>query len=144
MTSECWSSSLCDRLHNMRTLQHLPQEKQQSKARETLEIYAPLAHRLGMNAIKWELEDLSFGTLYPKMYTEIVNLVERRAPSREHYLDSVVDQVGSALHASKIDGQVTGRPKHYYSVYQKMIVRGRRLRRHLRPRGYSATRRLRP
>ena len=116
---------LCDRLHNMRTLQHLPQEKQQSKARETLEIYAPLAHRLGMNAIKWELEDLSFGTLYPKMYTEIVNLVERRAPSREHYLDTVIDQVDDALHASKIEGQVTGRPKHYYSVYQKMIVRGR-------------------
>ena len=116
---------LCDRLHNMRTLQHLPQEKQQSKARETLEIYAPLAHRLGMNAIKWELEDLSFGTLYPKMYTEIVNLVERRAPSREQYLDTVIDQVGGALHASKIEGQVTGRPKHYYSVYQKMIVRGR-------------------
>ena len=116
---------LCDRLHNMRTLQYLPAEKQQTKARETLEIYAPLAHRLGMNAIKWELEDLSFGTLYPKMYGEIVSLVERRAPSREQYLDSVIDQVNGALSQSRIDGEVTGRPKHYYSVYQKMIVRGR-------------------
>ncbi len=116
---------LCDRLHNMRTLSFLPEEKQQSKARETLEIYAPLAHRLGMNAIKWELEDLSFGTLYPKMYDEIVDLVERRAPSREQYLQDVSAQVSESLHQSRIDGVVTGRPKHYYSVYQKMIVRGR-------------------
>ena len=116
---------LCDRLHNMRTLGFLPEEKQQSKARETLEIYAPLAHRLGMNAIKWELEDLSFATLYPKVYTEIVDLVERRAPSRDQYLSSVIHDVDSALHEARIDGEVTGRPKHYYSVYQKMIVRGR-------------------
>jgi guanosine-3',5'-bis(diphosphate) 3'-pyrophosphohydrolase len=116
---------LCDRLHNMRTLKYQPADKQQSKARETLEIYAPLAHRLGMNAIKWELEDRSFETLYPKMYGEIVSLVERRAPSREQYLDTVIDQVNESLHDAKIDGEVTGRPKHYYSVYQKMIVRGR-------------------
>ena len=116
---------LCDRLHNMRTLQYLPDEKQQAKARETLEIYAPLAHRLGMNAIKWELEDLSFATLYPKRYEEIVNLVERRAPSRDQFLSDVVHDVEQALHESRIDATVTGRPKHYYSVYQKMIVRGR-------------------
>jgi GTP pyrophosphokinase len=73
---------LVDRLHNMRTLGYLPVEKQQKKARETLEIYAPLAHRMGMNAVKWELEDLAFATLYPKMYEEIVHLVSQRAPSR--------------------------------------------------------------
>jgi GTP pyrophosphokinase len=116
---------LCDRLHNMRTLRYLPEEKQQSKARETLEIYAPLAHRLGMNAIKWELEDLSFATLYPKVYDEIVRLVAERAPAREEYLAGVRTQVTEDLTAAKIKAVVTGRPKHYYSVYQKMIVRGR-------------------
>jgi len=116
---------LADRLHNMRTLQWLPEEKQQKKAKETLEIYAPLAHRLGMNAIKWELEDLSFATMYPKMYEEIVRLVGERAPSRDRYLDEVVADIESQLKASKIKASVTGRPKHYYSVYQKMIVRGR-------------------
>jgi len=116
---------LADRLHNMRTLQWLPEEKQQKKAKETLEIYAPLAHRLGMNAIKWELEDLSFATMYPKMYEEIVRLVGERAPSRDRYLDEVIADIESQLKASKIKASVTGRPKHYYSVYQKMIVRGR-------------------
>lgn len=116
---------LADRLHNMRTLQWLPEEKQQKKAKETLEIYAPLAHRLGMNAIKWELEDLSFATMYPKMYEEIVRLVGERAPSRDKYLDSVIANIEGQLKASKIKASVTGRPKHYYSVYQKMIVRGR-------------------
>jgi guanosine-3',5'-bis(diphosphate) 3'-pyrophosphohydrolase len=116
---------LCDRLHNMRTLQFLPEDKQSKKARETLEIYAPLAHRLGMNAIKWELEDLSFATLYPKMYDEIVHLVEARAPSRDELLHRVIDEVHQDLRASRITADVTGRPKHYYSVYQKMIVRGR-------------------
>ncbi|HEV8024181.1 MAG TPA: bifunctional (p)ppGpp synthetase/guanosine-3',5'-bis(diphosphate) 3'-pyrophosphohydrolase [Candidatus Nanopelagicales bacterium] len=116
---------LADRLHNMRTLQWLPEEKQQYKAKETLEIYAPLAHRLGMNAIKWELEDLSFATMYPKMYEEIVRLVGERAPSRDKYLAEVIADIDSQLKANKIKASVTGRPKHYYSVYQKMIVRGR-------------------
>lgn len=116
---------LTDRLHNMRTLSHLPEAKQQQKARETLEIFAPLAHRLGMNAIKWELEDLSFGTLHPKMFGEIDNLVEQRAPSRERNLRIILDQLQEDLRKSKIKAQVTGRPKHYYSIYQKMIVRGR-------------------
>jgi GTP pyrophosphokinase len=116
---------LADRLHNMRTLRWMPEDKQQSKARETLEIYAPLAHRLGMNAVKWELEDLSFATLYPKMYEEIVRLVGQRAPSRDQYLATIIDMIEADLKKSKVKAVVTGRPKHYYSVYQKMIVRGR-------------------
>ncbi|MDQ1669474.1 MAG: diphosphokinase / guanosine-3,5-bis(diphosphate) 3-diphosphatase, partial [Actinomycetota bacterium] len=116
---------LADRLHNMRTLRYLPAAKQEQKARETLEIFAPLAHRLGMNTIKWELEDLSFATLYPKVYDEIVRLVSDRSPSRDEYLSSVIDHVTHDLRDAKIRAAVTGRPKHYYSIYQKMIVRGR-------------------
>jgi guanosine-3',5'-bis(diphosphate) 3'-pyrophosphohydrolase len=116
---------LADRLHNMRTLRFLPPEKQEKKARETLEILAPLAHRLGMNTIKWELEDLAFATLYPKRYDEIVRLVAERAPSRDTYLSEVTSAVTEQLKAAKVEAAVTGRPKHYYSIYQKMIVRGR-------------------
>ena len=116
---------LADRLHNMRTMRYLKREKQEKKARETLEIYAPLAHRLGMNTIKWELEDLAFAILYPKMYDEIVRLVAERAPKRDEYLARVTDEVQTDLRAARIKATVTGRPKHYYSVYQKMIVRGR-------------------
>ncbi|MEU9083236.1 bifunctional (p)ppGpp synthetase/guanosine-3',5'-bis(diphosphate) 3'-pyrophosphohydrolase [Streptomyces sp. NPDC048357] len=116
---------LADRLHNMRTMRYLKREKQEKKARETIEIYAPLAHRLGMNTIKWELEDLSFAILYPKMYDEIVRLVAERAPKRDEYLAVVTDEVMVDLRAARIKATVTGRPKHYYSVYQKMIVRGR-------------------
>src|SRR6476646_8318852 len=116
---------LADRLHNMRTLRYLKQEKQERKARETLEIYAPLAHRLGMNTLKWELEDLAFATLHPKIYDEIVRLVAERAPSRAQFLAQVIEQVETALREAKIKAMVTGRPKHYYSIYQKMIVRGR-------------------
>ena len=116
---------LADRLHNMRTLRFLPPEKQETKARETLEILAPLAHRLGMNTIKWELEDLAFATLYPKRYDEIVRLVAERAPSRDTYLARVVERVSADLRAARVKATVTGRPKHYYSIYQKMIVRGR-------------------
>ncbi|WP_204920118.1 RelA/SpoT family protein [Microlunatus panaciterrae] len=116
---------LADRLHNMRTLHYLRPDKQARIASETLEIFAPLAHRLGMNAIKWELEDLSFATLHPKVYNEIVRLVAEAAPSREQFLSSVIDQVRADLKAAKIKATVTGRPKHYYSIYQKMVVRGR-------------------
>ena len=116
---------LGDRLHNMRTLRYMPEDKQAKKARETLEIYAPLAHRLGMNAVKWELEDLAFATLYPKMYDEIVHLVGQRAPQRDEYLTGVVDQIDADLKKGKVRATVTGRPKHYYSIYQKMVVRGR-------------------
>ncbi len=116
---------LADRLHNMRTLRYLKQSTQERKAKETLEIFAPLAHRLGMNTLKWELEDLAFATLHPKMYDEIVRLVADRAPSRDSYLAKVIAQVEQDLRSSRIKATVTGRPKHYYSIYQKMIVRGR-------------------
>jgi len=116
---------LADRLHNMRTLRFLPPAKQVRKARETLEVLAPLAHRLGMNTVKWELEDLSFATLYPKRYDEIVRLVAERAPSRDTYLSEVIDRINVDLREGGIKAEVTGRPKHYYSIYQKMIVRGR-------------------
>ncbi|MCU1658842.1 MAG: relA [Pseudonocardiales bacterium] len=116
---------LADRLHNMRTLRFLPPEKQERKARETLEVLAPLAHRLGMNTVKWELEDLAFATLYPKRYDEIVRLVAERAPSRDTYLGEVIDRINSDLREGSIKALITGRPKHYYSIYQKMIVRGR-------------------
>ena len=116
---------LADRLHNMRTLGYLRQDKQARIAHDTLEIFAPLAHRLGMNAIKWELEDLSFATLEPKIYDEIVKLVAARAPLREDYLRVVTDQVRADLSEAGIKATVYGRPKHYYSIYQKMVVRGR-------------------
>jgi len=116
---------LADRLHNMRTLRYLRQDKQERIARETIEIFAPLAHRLGMNTIKWELEDLAFGTLHPKVYDEIVRLVADRAPSREEFLERVVRDVESDLRHAKLKAKVTSRPKHYYSIYQKMLVGGR-------------------
>lgn len=116
---------LADRLHNMRTLRYLRQDKQERIARETIDIFAPLAHRLGMNTIKWELEDLSFSTLHPKVYDEIVRLVADRAPSREKFLEKVIADVENDLRHAKIKAKVTGRPKHYYSIYQKMLVRGR-------------------
>jgi len=116
---------LADRLHNMRTLRYLRQDKQERIARETIDIFAPLAHRLGMNTIKWELEDLSFATLHPKVYDEIVRLVADRAPSREQFLEKVISDVESDLRPTKINAKVSGRPKHYYSIYQKMLVRGR-------------------
>jgi GTP pyrophosphokinase len=114
---------LADRLHNMRTLRYLAREKQERKSREVLEIFAPLAHRLGMNTIKWELEDLAFATLYPKRYDEIARMVSDRAPKRELFLQDVVEEVRTDLREAKIKATVTGRPKHYYSVYQKMIAR---------------------
>src|SRR6202000_438635 len=116
---------LADRLHTMRTLRFLPPAKQERKARETLEVLAPLAHRLGMNTVKWELEDLAFATLYPKRYEEIVRLVAERAPSRDSYLAEVIARVTADRDAGSVKATVTGRPKHYYSIYQKMIVRGR-------------------
>src|SRR5579875_158991 len=114
---------LADRLHNMRTLRYLPRQKQEQKSREVLEIFAPLAHRLGMNKVKWELEDLAFATLYPKRYDEIARLVSERAPRRDVFLQQVIEQVSADLREAKIKARVTGRPKHLYSVYQKMIAR---------------------
>ncbi|OZM81695.1 GTP pyrophosphokinase [Pseudonocardia sp. MH-G8] len=116
---------LSDRLHNMRTMRFLPPEKQAKKARETLEVLAPLAHRLGMATVKWELEDLSFAILHPKKYSEIVRLVATRAPSRDTYLKQVIDEVMQQLESARISATVEGRPKHYYSIYRKMIVKGR-------------------
>ncbi|MDO4664779.1 MAG: bifunctional (p)ppGpp synthetase/guanosine-3',5'-bis(diphosphate) 3'-pyrophosphohydrolase [Actinomycetaceae bacterium] len=116
---------LGDRLHNARTWKYVSAKSAQKKARETLEIYAPLAHRLGMNTIKWELEDLSFKTLYPGIYEEIEHLVAERAPAREEYLAKIISDIEEELRRNKISGSVSGRPKHFYSIYQKMIVRGR-------------------
>ena len=116
---------VADRLHNMRTMRFLPPEKQARKARETLEVIAPLAHRLGMATVKWELEDLSFAILHPKKYEEIVRLVADRAPSRDTYLAKVRAEITATLNASRINAVVEGRPKHYWSIYQKMIVKGR-------------------
>jgi len=116
---------LADRLHNARTWKFVPEESAKRKAQETLEIYAPLAHRLGISTIKLELEDLSFEILYPKVYEEIVNLVTQRTPKREEYIDAVISSIESDLKDSKIKGKVGGRPKQFYSIYQKMVVRGR-------------------
>ncbi len=116
---------LADRLHNARTWGFVEQASATRKAQETLEIYAPLAHRLGIQAIKLELEDLSFAVLHPKLYVEIESLVKQRTPQREEFVQQVIDAVGDDLKASKIKGIVAGRPKQYYSIYQKMIVRGR-------------------
>lgn len=116
---------LGDRLHNARTWKYVSVESAARKARETLEVYAPLAHRLGLNTIKWELEDLSFQALYPKVYEEIVHLVADRAPARETYLATIRSQIQDDLAEAGIESKVTGRPKHYFSIYQKMIVRGR-------------------
>lgn len=116
---------VADRLHNMRTMRFLPPQKQEKKARQTLEVIAPLAHRLGMASVKWELEDLSFAILYPKKYEEVVRLVADRAPSRDRYLKEISEQLTAALKENHIDAEVMGRPKHYWSIYQKMMVRGK-------------------
>ena len=116
---------LADRLHNARTWGFVEPEKARKKAQETLEIYAPLAHRLGISAIKNELEDLSFSVLYPKVYEEIVNLVKQRTPKRAEFIEGVLSAIQEDLKDSKIKAKVDGRPKQYYSIYQKMVVRGR-------------------
>jgi len=116
---------LADRLHNARTWGFVPPEKAAKKAKETLEIYAPLANRLGIQAIKSELEDLSFAVLHPKIYNEIQSLIAQRTPQREKYLNQVVEEIDEDLRDLRIRGTVVGRPKQLYSVYQKMVVRGR-------------------
>ncbi|WP_334148151.1 RelA/SpoT family protein [Microbacterium sp.] len=116
---------LADRLHNARTWGFVPPEKATKKAKETLEIYAPLANRLGIQAIKSELEDLSFAVLHPKIYNEIHSLIAQRTPQREKYLTQVVEEIDEDLRDLRIRGKVIGRPKQLYSVYQKMVIRGR-------------------
>jgi len=116
---------LADRLHNARTWGFVPNASAVRKATETLEIYAPLAHRLGIQTIKWELEDLSFAVLYPKLYAEIESLVKQRTPQREEFVQQIIDTINDDLKSARIRGKVAGRPKQYYSIYQKMVVRGR-------------------
>ena len=116
---------IADRLHNMRTLAPLKPEKKELIARETLDIYAPLAHRLGMYAIKWELEDLALATLHPKRYEELEALVQHRQPERERALAEVVDEIEAKMREVKIKSDVSGRPKHLYSIYEKIVLRGK-------------------
>ncbi len=116
---------LADRLHNMRTIDAMPKQKQIDKAKETLEIYAPLAHRLGIHAIKWELEDLAFATLHPRKYQEIKGLVNQQREERERYVAKAGGYLGKELEALGIQAQISGRAKHFYSIYSKMTRKGR-------------------
>ena len=116
---------LADRLHNMRTLAPLPPAKRRENATETLGIYAPLAHRLGVQQVKWELEDLAFKTLHPGPYREIANLVEARRGERQRLLEEVIEQAQAKLREVGVRAQVEGRPKHLYSIYEKMVLRGK-------------------
>ncbi len=116
---------LADRLHNMRTIEALPKQKQIDKARETLEIYAPIAHRLGIHAIKWELEDLAFATLHPRKYQEIKGLVSQQRDDRERYVSEAGEYLTSELAKLGIEAQIAGRAKHFYSIYSKMTKKGR-------------------
>ncbi len=115
---------LADRLHNMRTIAAMPMEKQQRIAQETLDIYAPLAHRLGMQEVKQHLEDLSFAALYPKRFAELDHLVSTRTPEREVYLAKALADVRARLDELGIEAEVTGRGKHLWSIYEKMVVKG--------------------
>src|SRR4051812_49181619 len=116
---------LADRLHNMRTIGAMPEWKQKRTAQETLDIYAPLAHRLGVQDIRWQLEDLAFATMHPKQYAEIEQMVATRAPERDIYLAQVLESVRERLAGVGIKGEVSGRPKHLYSIYEKMVVKGK-------------------
>ncbi|MFN2388740.1 MAG: bifunctional (p)ppGpp synthetase/guanosine-3',5'-bis(diphosphate) 3'-pyrophosphohydrolase [Actinomycetota bacterium] len=116
---------IADRLHNMRTLAPLPPDKRQVIARETLEIFAPLAHRVGMSRIKYELEELAFQAMHPKRYEEIAALVEQREPEREKLIEDAIEKIQTKLREVKIKADISGRPKHLYSVYQKIVVRGK-------------------
>ncbi len=117
---------LADRLHNMRTLAYMTKHKQIQKAKETLEVYAPLAHRLGINSLKWELEDLAFSTLHPKRFGEIQQMVNQRRPDREQFIQEAGSILGRELEAVGITGvEITGRAKHFYSIYEKMTSKGK-------------------
>jgi guanosine-3',5'-bis(diphosphate) 3'-pyrophosphohydrolase len=116
---------LADRLHNMRTLSALPKQKQIEKAKETLDIYAPIAHRLGIHAIKWELEDLAFATLHPRKYNEIKALVAQQREERERYVEKAGAYLQKELEALGIESEISGRAKHFYSIYSKMTKKGR-------------------
>jgi guanosine-3',5'-bis(diphosphate) 3'-pyrophosphohydrolase len=116
---------LADRLHNMRTISAMSKQKQIEKSRETLDIYAPIAHRLGIHALKWELEDLAFQTLHPRKYTEIKGLVAQQRDDRERYVAEAGNVVATELEALGIHADISGRPKHFYSIYSKMTKKGR-------------------
>jgi GTP pyrophosphokinase len=116
---------LADRLHNMRTIEAMPKQKQLDKSRETLEIYAPIAHRLGIHAIKWELEDLAFATLHPRKYKEIKELVSQQRDDRERYVTGAGAYLSSELETLSIAAQIAGRAKHFYSIYSKMTKKGK-------------------
>ena len=115
---------LADRLHNMRTLEFLPEEKRRLIARETMDIYAPLAHRLGIAALRWELEDLAFRYLQPEEYREIEQEVSMHRSDRERFIDRVAEEVRGMLVEHSIEAEVAGRPKHFYSIWEKMQRRG--------------------
>src|SRR5215204_428442 len=116
---------LADRLHNMRTIEHLPKQKQVQTSKETLEVYAPLAHRLGIHAFKWELEDLAFETLHPRKYEEIKRMVAERRADREDHVHQAGEILHSELEKLDIPAEISGRAKHFYSIYEKMAKRGR-------------------
>ncbi|MBS1870967.1 MAG: bifunctional (p)ppGpp synthetase/guanosine-3',5'-bis(diphosphate) 3'-pyrophosphohydrolase [Actinobacteria bacterium] len=116
---------LADRLHNMRTIGAMPKQKQIEKAKETLDIYAPIAHRLGIHAIKWELEDLAFAALHPRKYTEIKGLVSQQRAERERYVSEAGAYLARELDALGIEAEISGRAKHFYSIYAKMTRKGR-------------------
>jgi GTP pyrophosphokinase len=116
---------LADRLHNMRTISVMPMHRQRAIAQETLDVYAPLAHRLGVQQVKWQLEDLSFATLHPKRYAEIEQMVAARQPERESYLSEVMAVLSAKLDEFDIRAEVRGRPKHFWSIYEKMVVGGK-------------------
>jgi GTP pyrophosphokinase len=116
---------LADRLHNMRTIGAMPKHKQIEKAKETLDIYAPIAHRLGIHAIKWELEDLAFAALHPRKYAEIKGLVNQQRAERERYVNEAGAYLGQELEALGIEAEISGRAKHFYSIYAKMTKKGR-------------------
>ena len=116
---------LADRLHNMRTLKHQKPERQVPIAKETLDVYAPLAHRLGIFAVKQELEDLSFRYIYPEEYKQLTELVGQKRKEREHVIELVMETLNEALAAQGIKCEISGRPKHFYSIYRKMKLQNK-------------------